>query len=338
MVGRKFSVLVVLAVFAGALLPASVAGAQNAPRECGGEPVTMVGTPGDDVLIGGPGVDVIAGLQGNDFIDGLAGDDILCGGFGNDVIIGSEGFDIIFGAQGNDEIYSGGQVDIVFPIVLEDVRGARIFAGAGDDIVVGSDRWDRMQGGPGDDYLMGFAGNDWMRGGPGADHMTGHNGSDDLLGGSGPDIVLGDRRDSAVRGGGGQDYCPDIPAATNWRGCEIPLIVNPNDSTIPGTPFPAQLAGGVADTYVYLGSFEGTIDYVGTTNDLYEALADDRFDEIFWVNVVPVTQGQARAIEQSFLEENPQFINQVNSISPNQAYYETAVLWGFDYRGLNGTP
>lgn len=297
----------------------------------------MLGTPGDDVLIGGPGRDVISGLQGNDIIDGLAGDDILCGGFGDDVIIGSDGFDIIFGAQGNDEIYSGGQIDIVLPVALEDVRGARIFAGAGDDIVVGSDRWDRMQGGPGNDLLLGFAGNDWIRGGPGLDQLTGHSGSDDLQGGSGQDVVLGDRRDSSVRGGGGQDFCPNIPAANEWRGCELFLNVDQNDSTLPGRPLPVQLAGGPADTYVYLGSFQGTVDFVGITSDLYEALEDDRFDTILWLTPLPVTRGQARAIEQSIIEENPQFINQVNSISRNQTYFEAAVLWGIDYRLINGT-
>ncbi len=337
MIGRKLSVLALLALVAGGLLPTSGAGAQDAPRLCGGQPVTMLGTPGDDILIGGPGVDVISGLQGNDIIDGLAGDDILCGGLGDDVIVGSDGFDIIFGAQGNDVIYSGGQIDIVLPVVLEDVRGARIFAGAGDDVVVGSDRWDRMQGGPGNDYLLGFAGNDWIRGGPGADQVTGHSGSDDLQGGNGPDFVLGDSRDSAVKGGGGTDHCPDIPAASTWRGCERTLNVAANDSTLPGRAFPVQLAGGESDTYVYLGSFQGTVDYVGITNDLYEALADDRFDEILWITPTPVTRGQARAIEQSFLEDNPQFINQINSISPNQTYYDAAVLWGFEYRFINGT-
>lgn len=296
----------------------------------------MLGTPGDDVLIGTSGVDVISGLQGNDIIDGLAGDDVLCGGFGNDLIIGSEGFDIMFGAQGDDEIYSGGQDSLVLPIVLEDVRGGRMFGGAGNDVIIGSDRWDRMQGGPGNDFLLGFGGNDWMRGGPGSDQLTGHTGSDDLQGGSGQDFVLGDRRDSAVRGGGGIDFCPDIPAANNWRGCERTLNVSPNDSTLPGLFFPPQLAGGQADTYVYFGAFEGVIDYVGITNDLFEALADDRFDEIIWITSVPLTRGQARAVEQSILEENPQFINQINSIGPNQTYYEDAVLWGFAYRFLNG--
>ena len=137
---------------------------------CGGLPATLIGTAGDDELIGTPGPDVILGLQGNDIIRSLGGDDIVCAGQGDDTIFGGEGFDIIFGAQGNDTIFSAnGFLDAE----RLDIRGARMFGGAGDDLIYGSTRWDRMQGGPGDDQLFGYEGRDWIRGGPGADAIDG---------------------------------------------------------------------------------------------------------------------------------------------------------------------
>ena len=36
---------------------------------CFGEPATIIGTPGDDVLSGTSGDDVIVGLEGTDVID-----------------------------------------------------------------------------------------------------------------------------------------------------------------------------------------------------------------------------------------------------------------------------
>lgn len=202
------------------------------PVICDGRAATIIGTTGDDKLVGTNGVDVIAGLQGNDTIFGLAGDDIICGGKGNDVIVGGQGFDILFGAQGNDVIYSaGGNGD--GSLVLEDSRGARIFAGAGDDVVVGSDRWDRMQGGPGADYLLGFKGNDWMRAGPGNDVVVGHGGNDDLHGGSGSDRVHPDQRDQSVRGGMGIDSCTRLANADQWRGCTRLVTSEPSTPTLP---------------------------------------------------------------------------------------------------------
>jgi cold shock CspA family protein len=56
-------------------------------KVCGGFAVTMLGTPGPDVLVGTPGPDVIHGWWGNDVIRGVGGDDILCGSFGNDTLL-----------------------------------------------------------------------------------------------------------------------------------------------------------------------------------------------------------------------------------------------------------
>jgi streptogramin lyase len=56
-------------------------------------------------------------------------------------------------------------------IVVTNPRGARVDAGAGDDVVCGGPGTDRLSGGRGDDRLVG-RGSDVLRGGPGRDTFT----------------------------------------------------------------------------------------------------------------------------------------------------------------------
>lgn len=325
----------IVGALVGLAFATTPAGAQ-AQVICDGQVATIVGTPEDDVLEGTEGRDVIAGLQGDDLILGFGGDDLICGGQGNDLLVGGQGFDVIFGAQGNDEIYAAGNGTLLVPGALADIKGSRIFAGAGDDIVYGSDRWDRMQGGPGDDLLLGFAGNDWMRGGPGADRVVGHKGKDDLHGGSGPDHINAERNDTNVRGGAGNDFCPALDG-TNFRGCPNRFAVNPTDSTLPRAELPAQLAGGAQDTYVYLGfDANGLQIFIGITTDLGTAFADPRFNSIREISATPVTRGQALAIQQAVHVVQTQYINNVNPISPSASYYAAAVAWGDAWLAVNG--
>lgn len=167
---------------------------------CGGFDATIIGTTGNDVLVGTPGADVIAGLQGNDVIRGMGGDDVLCGGLGDDGIFGGEGFDVIYGAQGNDDIFGADEN------ARTDTAGGRYFGGQGNDIILGTNRWDRMQGGPGSDRLYGYEGRDWMRGGSQNDRLEGGGAIDDLHGGNGNDLIFTGVGD-IVRGGAGADEC-----------------------------------------------------------------------------------------------------------------------------------
>ncbi len=153
---------------------------------CDGRVATIIGSAGNDVLQGTPGPDVIAARQGNDRIFGNEGDDVICGGKGHDTIIGGQGFDILFGAEGNDVLFSSDGSGVG---VRSDARGARMFGGAGNDDLYGSDRWDRMQGGDGTDRLYGFEGRDWLRGGNGDDLVFGGGAVDDLRGGPGANHV-----------------------------------------------------------------------------------------------------------------------------------------------------
>lgn len=187
---------------------------------CGGLEATVVGTPGNDTLTGTAGADVIAGLQGDDTIHGLSGDDIICGGMGNDILYGGLGFDVIYGAQGNDIIYAANGAAATN---RADELGARLFGGAGDDAIYGTNRWDRMQGGAGADDLFGFEGRDWMRGGADEDTLIGGGNIDDLHGGNGNDRIVIEGDDTVRGGAGARDTCviPTDRTLTEIRSCEL---------------------------------------------------------------------------------------------------------------------
>lgn len=44
-----------------------------------------------------------------------------------------------------------------------------------------------------------------------------------------------------------------------------------------------------------------------------------------------LTRNQARAIEQYFIENGPNYYNKINSISPSSEYYEEALKWAIEY-------
>ena len=187
------------------------------------------GGPGDDEIIGawdsylwgGSGNDQLTGGAGWDFIHGGAGNDTMRGGSGSDEILGSDGDDLVLGGSGFDRTSAGGTNLRLTPTALiategsgsdtiagidlvifsagdgNDVINARtfraatlIFAGRGDDVIVGGFGRDRIRAGPGNDVVAGRAGRDELSGGPGDDVLF----SRDLM----PDQVVGDRgRDRA---------------------------------------------------------------------------------------------------------------------------------------------
>ncbi len=110
----------------------------SAPRECMGEPATIIGTTGDDVLRGTSGRDVISAGPGNDIIFGYNGDDLICGHRGNDHIEGGAGRDDIRGGRGHDTLLGGYGHDKIFGDDGDDLLRAqhgadRLFGGAGSD-------------------------------------------------------------------------------------------------------------------------------------------------------------------------------------------------------------
>jgi len=132
---------------------------------CAGQPATIVGTSGDDIISGTKNDDVIDGLGGNDVIKGGQGDDCLIGGDGNDQLKGGKGADEHFGGAGNDSIRGGHGND-------------ELNGGAGDDVLKGGHGDDAMNGEAGDDVLKGGHGDDAMNGGADDDLCAGGRGTD----------------------------------------------------------------------------------------------------------------------------------------------------------------
>jgi cyclophilin family peptidyl-prolyl cis-trans isomerase/Ca2+-binding RTX toxin-like protein len=94
------------------------------------------------------------------------------------------------------------------------VPAMRVFAGAGDDVVTGSDFGDEIYGEAGNDLLDGTLGNDLLDGGEGDDTLTGGAGRNTLLGGAGNDrlngsgsrdFLYGQEGDDRLYGNGGDD-------------------------------------------------------------------------------------------------------------------------------------
>lgn len=77
--------------------------------------------------------------------------------------------------------------------------------GAGNDVIVGSDRADRIDGGAGNDLIFGLDGNDVIAGGAGNDVILGGAGNDRIDGGSGNDLLIGGPGFDLLDGGPGFD-------------------------------------------------------------------------------------------------------------------------------------
>ena len=97
----------------------------------------------------------------------------------------------------------------------------------------------------------------------------------------------------------------------------------------PPVSLPQALSGGPADTYVYYGKKGGKPVYIGITNDLKSRQMEHgaRFT-LEPITKTPLIRGEARAIEQALIKNNPGFQNIRNSISPTHTWYNQAVEWG----------
>jgi Ca2+-binding RTX toxin-like protein len=131
------------------------------------DPMTITGTPGNDVIYAANGNDVIDGGRGNDVICGVGGNDKIRGGEGDDQIFGSQGDDDLGGQSGNDEVIGGPGND-------------RVNGGADNDTVRGGDGNDILNGGDGDDLVFGGNDDDVLAGNDGVDNCQGGNGNDVL--------------------------------------------------------------------------------------------------------------------------------------------------------------
>jgi Ca2+-binding RTX toxin-like protein len=104
-------------------------------------PIITNGTGQPDTITGGVGKNIISSGGGNDSLLGGFFDDTLGGGSGNDTLLGNNGNDLVDGGSGSDTLLGGNGNDT-------------ILAGGGNDTLVG---------GMGNDTLTGGSGNDFFR-------------------------------------------------------------------------------------------------------------------------------------------------------------------------------
>lgn len=175
---------VVLGVLVGLFVYSDPLSARSEPLAaravtCAGQPATIVGTSGPDVINGTPGDDVIAAFGGADVIHGRGGSDLICAGFGRDTVRGGVGKDTVYAGPGHDKVFGGDGNDL-------------LFGGDGADTLQGNTGADRVVGGKGRDTVMGGVGFDTVEGGLGADRVTGGAGDDIVDGGAGADVCSAD--------------------------------------------------------------------------------------------------------------------------------------------------
>ncbi|WP_084450796.1 calcium-binding protein [Gemmobacter nectariphilus] len=161
--------------------------------DSGVQPVSHVGTAGNDKLQGGQGADVLDGGAGNDLLIGGAGNDVIIGGIGNDALWAGAGDDTILGGTGNDTVGGGLGNDLI------DARAGgqnELWGAAGNDTIRAADTGDNVGGG---------VGNDLIHGGAGADELTGGFDHDTVYGGAGDDLIYLSKGNDVGDGGDGAD-------------------------------------------------------------------------------------------------------------------------------------
>lgn len=108
---------------------------------------------------------------------------------------------IVWAGAGNDRVLGGAGKDLIYGDGGNDTLDGR----GGDDRLLGGAGNDRLLGGGGRDVLLGEAGNDVLSGGADRDILDGGAGNDVLLGGSGDDRLEGGTGRNRLRGEQGND-------------------------------------------------------------------------------------------------------------------------------------
>jgi len=207
--------------------------------------INAVGNQTANSIVGNAGVNKISGLAGNDTLDGGAGNDTMDGGSGNDYYIMDRESDFIVDSSGIDAIEVHGDFlginkiswfESIENIIIADkariafgndldnriltkdpslTGGLKIFAGLGDDTIIGALGADILDGQFDNDTIYGGGVSDisqnTLRGGYGNDTVEGGSGADLLFGGinklplySDGDSDPSTNRDSLI-GGDGND-------------------------------------------------------------------------------------------------------------------------------------
>ena len=95
--------------------------------------------------------------------------------------------------------------DDIIEVIVDGPSITYVDAGAGNDIVQGSEQADVIYGNTGDDTLNGLGGNDWLHGGAGNDTLDGGAGDDLVIGGDDNDLLQGGDDTDHIHGNAGDD-------------------------------------------------------------------------------------------------------------------------------------
>lgn len=233
---------------------------------------TLRGLAGDDTLKGLSGADALWGREGDDKLYGGNGRDTIGGGDGNDFLVGddedvvapitSTGFspninidsDVMFGGPGDDVIIAGAFKDINGNGLYDDGEALTdatventVWAGTGDDTIVGTDGDEILGGGNGDDDIQAYGGDDVIYGGREAgDIGTAIN--DRIDAGAGDDTVYGARGNDSIKGDAGDDL----------------LFNGAGDDTVDGGDGADELWSGPGDDFLSGGAGADTFSFTRT--------------------------------------------------------------------------
>ncbi len=231
------------------------------PRVVGIE--ELVGGAGNDTMFGDGGTNVMLGGTGDDTIDGRGGVDDLDGGSGIDTAsYASESAGVVV-SLGAGTGGPSGAVD-----VLRNFEG--VTGGSGNDLVVGTDAFERFSLGAGDDQLSAGGGNDTADGGDGNDLLRGGAGRDVLAGGPGSDTVTYDERTS------GEPVVVSLAAGTGGGPGEDDALSTIED--VVATPGPDSLTGDDGANGLFGGGGRDDINGLGGDDRIFGGDARDTID------------------------------------------------------------
>lgn len=262
---------------------------------------TLIGEDGNDFLYGDTGFDQLSGGTGNDRLQGGTEDDILEGGDGNDSLDGGQGvdtyrfatapvvgefdliveeddgnfFDLLNNSRSltvdlnNSEAFA---IDDRRTITRQGGRFNKIYTGAGNDTIIGTDASEEFHAGAGDDFLdgrggddklEGYSGNDVILAGDGNDEIDAGTGNDEVRGGAGDDVIIagfgddlifGEDGNDLIYGIGGKDWI-DGGAGNDTIWADNPFQLSSGGSVI---VFPDEvddiLYGGDGDDFIHGGN------------------------------------------------------------------------------------
>jgi Ca2+-binding RTX toxin-like protein len=273
---------------------------------------TVLGGDGNDRLNGGPGRDLLAGGSDIDTLAGGGDCDRLFGGTASDWLDGGPGADLFDGGPGKDYAdYSQRtqsiRVSLDGPIgggnsciggstigaddgdkngegdnVLTNVEA--VWAGAGDDSLIGNGANNYLGGGAGWDILLGGAGADELGGDEGVDQLDGGPGADVLHGHDGTDSARYDDRSSNVRvsiDGQANDGDNGGAEGDNVRVDVENVLTGSGNDILSGSSGSNQLSGGAGnDSYFGGAGADQMFDWEGGA-DSFNAVDGDAGDHVF---------------------------------------------------------